>query len=235
MVAKDALAGLAGKLVCWDLDRTLGIFRPLGRDRQGPRPPGPEVGLRPHVLEVIEALDEAGAIQVVTTASTPAHAEDALARAGVRQRFRRIYTGDELIPTYGLPTKDYVGVASDFGLFGPAVGARMIVIGDTLTLDLPVNGPVFVWERGGANVSARLTLWILTTLAAAGAGDLLAGYEALNRAQGTPTALLGGEPEAPASTFILKLWRQSGVPVVSLLSELEPLPLEPLRRREGST
>ncbi|MEZ4454605.1 MAG: hypothetical protein R3B09_34455 [Nannocystaceae bacterium] len=229
----NALSGLAGRVVCWDLDRTLGVFRPLGRDRAGPRAPGPEVGLRPHVREVIEALDEAGAIQVITTASTPDHAERALRRSGVRGRFRRIYTGDDLIPIYGQPTKDYALVANDFGLFGPEVGARMIVVGDTLTLDLPCNGPVFVWERGGANVSARVTLWILSTLAAAGGGDFLAGYRALNHAGGPPTALLGGELAAPLHSFILKLWEQSGTPVVSLLSEFDPLPLDPLPAERG--
>lgn len=225
---EDTLQGLAGRVICWDLDRTLGVFRPLGRDRPGPRPPGPEVGLRPHVRETIEALDRAGAIHVLTTASTPEHAERALQRAGVRHRFRRIYTGTDLIPTYGVPTKDYALVARDFGLFGREGSARMIVIGDTLTIDLPANGPVFVWERGGANVSARLTLWILATLTAAGGGDFLAGYRALNRPGGPPTAFLGGELEAPTHTFILKLWEQSGVPVISLHSKHDPLPLEPL-------
>ena len=217
-------------LICWDLDKTLGIFRPLGRDRPGPRPPGPEQGLRPDVLEVISALDEAGALQVITTASTRAHAERSLQRAELRPYIRRVYTGEELVTVYGVPTKDYTGVAHDFGLFGPEVSARMIVIGDTITLDLPSNGPVFVWERAGARVSARLTLWILATLANAGAGDFLAGYNALNERERSPSALLGGElrgarVEAPES-FVLKLWVQSGTPVISLLSELDPRPLE---------
>ncbi|MCB9753976.1 MAG: HAD family hydrolase [Myxococcales bacterium] len=238
----DAPRELAGRLVCWDLDKTLGVFRPLGAAPRpsGARPPGPEQGLRPHVLEVIDALDRAGAIQVITTASTPDHAERSLRRAGARRYFRRVYTGDDLVPIYGVPTKDYTRVAHDFGLFGPEVSARMIVIGDTLTLDLPTSGPVFVWERAGAHVSARLTLWILATLAAAGDGDFLAGYEAFNRAGGAPASLLGGElslgdapgesPGAGRRSFILKLWKQSGAPVISLLSELGPLPLEPLPR-----
>jgi hypothetical protein len=240
VLASEALAGLAGRLICWDLDRTLGVFRPLGRDRPGPPRPGPEIGVRARVREVIRALDGAGALQVITTASTPTHAEAALERAGIRGLFRRVYTGDDLISTYGPPCKDYRQVAHDFGLFGPEVGARMIVVGDTLTLDLPTGGPVFVWERAGTGVSAALTLWILATRAAAGGGDFRAGYRALNHEGGGEATLLGGElgalssTPAPAPSFILKLWMQSGTPVVSLLSELPYAPLESLDGPDGA-
>ncbi len=113
MSTTPSLRALAGRVICWDLDKTLGIFRALGRDRPGPRPPGPEQGLRPHVLEVISSLDEAGALQVITTASTRAHAERSLRRAGLRQHVRRVYTGDELVAVYGAPNKVEIATDSD--------------------------------------------------------------------------------------------------------------------------
>src|SRR5437879_5532021 len=100
-------------VLCWDLDETLGFFRPvadellrtaeargdLGLRRRAPHvlrellarvgaasraPPTGELRLREGIADVLAAFRERGFVQVVTTAAFREYAVSALERTGLR-------------------------------------------------------------------------------------------------------------------------------------------------------
>ncbi|MEW6036478.1 MAG: HAD family hydrolase [Candidatus Micrarchaeota archaeon] len=105
------------RYICWDLDETLGYFRP-GKKSE------PLKGLKP----LLERLQGEGMRHVVTTASPRIYAEAALRRTGLRGYIDAIFPDEVVVPKN--VHKRYLPVAKSLGIDRYYAPDRMLVIGN---------------------------------------------------------------------------------------------------------
>ncbi|MBU0532594.1 HAD family hydrolase [Candidatus Micrarchaeota archaeon] len=115
---------LQRRFICWDLDETLGRFRPEDEVR------GTLRGLTP----LLEGLGQNGCRHVITTASAAEYADYVLRKSGIRDQFEAIF--DCAILCQGESNKRYVPVAKHLGIADEEMIDRMIVVGNH-ELDIP--------------------------------------------------------------------------------------------------
>lgn len=120
-----ARRGGKGRVICWDLDETIGIFRDYG-DMRIMRGIGP----------LLDRLSAEGATHVITTGAITEHAEYVLCSFSLRQHFDGIFARDRICDQdYN---KYYHPVAEALGIPADEAGHRMLVIGN-LARDSPAD------------------------------------------------------------------------------------------------
>jgi hypothetical protein len=191
-------------VVCWDLDETLGWFRPVAdelleraqasgelgkaaRIRQAAREVARRlVGkssaskelfrLRPGIADALGRLREKGFVQVVTTGSFREYAHLALDLAGLRSHFVEVYARDAIWDS-AAGGKRYAVVLERFG----AKPEQLAIVGDDWKKDRSVEGEiVVVSEPNGLDKPAALVVTVVEALARE--STLRAGFEALHAA-----------------------------------------------------
>lgn len=147
-------------LICWDLDETIGYFRPLageimaeleaaqrgfwgrllarfagkGASEGEPTPP---LRLREGIDEALTRLGEAGFVQVVTTGSFELYANRGLERTGLRHHFAEVYGRERVWEGRG---KAYASVLKDFNV-DPT---QVVIVGDSFERDRSSDHPGIV-------------------------------------------------------------------------------------------
>ncbi|MCI0503382.1 HAD family hydrolase [Candidatus Micrarchaeota archaeon] len=173
---------LVDKLICWDLDETLGRFYGIYARMHGFDCKRAD-GLKPGIREALAELSALGFSHVVTTAAQEDEATAALSQAGLLGSFLRIFHESKILRGN---RKDYSVVAEAFGMGEGDFRKRAIVVGDIIPLDLPENG-VFIHEPDAPCYSADITKSIIRLISEKGEGDFWAGFGALfSDASGAP-------------------------------------------------
>lgn len=160
------------RVICWDLDETLGSFRKIVMPDDWETP----VSLRYGMADLLKELSDDNYLHFVTTSGSFEYARTVLIRTGLESYFSGVF-GDDLIGSrYG---KQYRPVAEKVSFNDGDMVARGIVVGD-LGGDQPVDiaGLVFV-EVGNMNLDAVVIKKILSELLDKGNGNFKAGFEML--------------------------------------------------------
>jgi len=166
------------KVICWDLDETLGNFRRIDYELMGKEAPELErpTSLRYGLTDLLSSLSSQGYEHVVTTSGTSDYAKEALQRTGLSSHFKDVF-GRDVVSSYG-GGKKYRPVADTVGLSYEQAVSDMIVIGD-VPGDKPVDldGLVFIEHRGCVYSDSSVTARILEKLNELGDGNFKKGFE----------------------------------------------------------
>lgn len=165
------------KVVCWDLDETLGNFRRIYHKEIGERPCSldPENSLQYGLVDALKYLSSTGYEHVVTTATEKPLALKALEKSGIGVYFSHVF-GPEVVSS-GFGGKQYLDVAKTVGFCEEQAIESMIVIGNAYG-DKPVDldGLVFVEHKQSVLTDAAITTKIFSVLQDLGNGNFNAGY-----------------------------------------------------------
>lgn len=167
------------KIICWDLDDTLGSFRDIISARSGGGFPNPEdsYSLRCDIIKTLNRMMNTGCRHVVTSSAKLDYSEKVLKVVCLDAYFEHVLGRNSV--TEGIWGKKYAPVAELYNLDEAAAVARMIVIAN-MPSDEPVDiGIVFVHDRRDLSESALVYEKIVERLWDAGAGDFTKGFEAL--------------------------------------------------------
>src|SRR5512135_1271442 len=141
------MGGAASRVICWDLDETLGRFRP-------PEGNGPHRnrGLTRGIRTILEEHLDSGCRHVVTTAAEASYAATTLDEFGITRYFDGIF--DRSIICDGRFNKSYLSVASRFGVPPEEAPDRIIVVGN-LAKDAPADSDiVFLYHPNAIDYEA---------------------------------------------------------------------------------
>ena len=170
------------KVICWDLDETLGSFKRIGYELARRDIPDFEepTALRHGIKDLLEKLSSEGYSHFVTTSGTSDYAKEALKRTGLIGYFQEVF-GRDVVSAYD-GGKKYRPVADNVGLSDEQAVSNMIVIGDAPG-DKPVDldGLVFVEHRGCHHTDSYVTAMILKKLNELGDGDFKKGFEKMHQ------------------------------------------------------
>lgn len=173
---------VAPKIVCWDLDNTLGHFYGYGNQMDGL--PSTEtdrvIELRYGIKELLQEFSpENGFKHVITTSGRADYADLALTKTGIRGHFSQIFDRKDVT----LPNesgKQYFYPALDFVHPYEAYPDRMIAIGDSGG-DMPTDTTdlVFILVDDYIRHDALVIREILTALLEEGEGSFKRGFDKL--------------------------------------------------------
>lgn len=176
------------KVICWDMDETLGIFKPIVAELAGEEVPrtrfNSDLGLTPGIRELLSTWKNQGYHQVITTGAGQLYTEEVLRRSQLGRFMERVYTGTDWVTikhdngeVYGKP---YRRVGNEYGLSPDEMAHKMLVVGDDM-LDLPVNVPdlVLMLHHNYPYCHAQAVKLTTETILEHGAGSFIAGFEAL--------------------------------------------------------
>ncbi|HZU95086.1 MAG TPA: HAD family hydrolase [Planctomycetota bacterium] len=178
---------MAETVICWDLDETLGFFRPvanellanaaargdLGVSRRlealvgeflGARPAPAPLRLREGIADLLAAVRERGIRQVVTTGAFREYALLGLEKAGLAPLFDAVFSREALWDELA-GGKRYTPVLERF-----AVGAdRILIIGDDFKKDRASDhmDAVMICDQDGLDHPAAMLLPVIEALTAA--------------------------------------------------------------------
>lgn len=149
------------RIVCWDLDETLGCFRPAEANRFMRHLPEKR-GVVPGMKPLLEDLSSDGCVNVVTTGAPAGYAEAALDKYGLSGYFESVFDYSIVCPGNGF--KRYRPVAERFGISESEIPDRIIAIGNEdrdIPKDLPV---VFVYHPMSMKFDASPLRMVLEAL-----------------------------------------------------------------------
>ena len=109
---------MKSRFIFWDLDETLGYFRP-GRKTETLKGIGP----------MLEKLQKEGCMHIVTTFAPTSYAESGLRKAGVRGMFDAVFGDDILDPA--LYNKQYARITERLGIAREDAAHDVMVVGNT--------------------------------------------------------------------------------------------------------
>ncbi len=166
------------KVICWDLDETLGYFGRIKYEFMGIEV---EEGMKPTSLrfgltELLSSLSSEGYEHVITTSGSTDYANFVLERTGLTDYFSHVFGGETVSEVPG--GKSYKKVAEAVGFSDDEALSNMIVIGDQIG-DKPADleGLVFVQHRDIMYTDAGVTAKILERLIETGEGNFKQGFE----------------------------------------------------------
>lgn len=187
------------KVLCWDLDETLGWFRRIAYEMGGEKVPEWEqpIALRYGITDLLQEFsEEAGYVHFVTTSGTFDYASEALRRTGIADRFRQVFGRETVSRGWG---KHYRPAAETVGFSDDDMRANMIAIGDAPG-DKPMDIDIVFLHIGlGNQMDALVIREILTTVLDKGEGHFKQGFDRLY-AEATPE-FPDKEPEFQNRTF----------------------------------
>lgn len=174
-----------GKVICWDLEGTIGVFDP--EELEGLRKSvrikkGINfIVFRPEIREVLNYLSSQGFYHFITTSAQEELARQWIQKAGISNHFEEVY-GRETVSTQPFRNKIYSPVIEDIGFSEKQANKRMIVIGDG-GFDAPedLEGVVYLMISYRIFESSRLILPVLEVLLEKGRGDFNKGYKKLSK------------------------------------------------------
>jgi len=157
------------KVICWDLDDTLGFFRTT------------YLGIRRGIRETLQNLSDKGFIQYITSASHEEYIEGAVERAGLTQYFEGLF-GPRYLQGEGGLGKRYRPIANRHNFSDEQASSSMIVIGNGGILDAPadIGGVVFIHDPNGPYTPSEVLEQSIHRLLEAGNNDFNAGFVALH-------------------------------------------------------
>ena len=174
----DKNAFLKGKVICWDMDETIGYFWPLFNrffNFNSPEIDNNPLVLRYGIKEILKFLSDSGAKNILTSAGDEEYVTEAMATSGLTNSFDEIFTGDQIFVGYG---KLYLPVAKRMGLSQSQALSDMIVVGDSdhdQPADIP--GMLFLYHPKGYLYDAELPKSLITFILTVGNGDFVRGFE----------------------------------------------------------
>ncbi len=150
------MGGAARRFICWDMDETLGNFRPpddkLASGRRG--------AVR-GISTLLEAHRKTGSSHVLTTAAEASYAEQSLSEFGLRGYFDAVFDRSVICDPHF--NKNYSAVVSRLGVDPSEAAERVLVVGN-LGKDAPSDTDlVFLYHPSAVLYGAEAV------------GDILAG------------------------------------------------------------
>lgn len=165
------------KVICWDLDETLGSFRRIGYELAGVNVPQFErpVSLKHGIIELLSDLSSQGYLHFVTTAGSFDYANEALKRTGLINQFQKVFGRDDISTEIG---KQYRPVIKNLNLSDEEAVSNVIIIGDS-PKDKPIDldGLVFVEHTYCLYTDSSVTAMILKKLNELGNNNFKRGFE----------------------------------------------------------
>ncbi len=176
------------KVICWDLDETLGHFRRIGYKLMGQKVPQFEqpISLRYGLTDLLSSLSSKGYQHFVTTSARSGYAEEVLRRTGLAGYFtgvlgKEVICSEEFISDGGFG-KLYRPVAKIVGFSDEQAASDMIVIGNAPG-DQPadISGLVFIQDRNSVNNDSVVASLILERLNELGKNNFNNGFAEMYR------------------------------------------------------
>lgn len=177
----DFLAGIADmekpKIICWDLDETLGHFRELVSVRGGGRGPHPqdEYVLRKDVIRALNRLLDKGYRHVVVSSGKLEYSERVLQAVCLDAYFDKVIGRSK--PFEGIWGKKYGPAAEAFQLDEATAVSNLLIIANQPSdepIDLEV---VFVRDQRGMEASALEYECLAEALWSRGDGSFRRGFD----------------------------------------------------------
>jgi hypothetical protein len=165
------------KIICWDLDETLGFFREIIsiRDKQTFPDPDDTYILRKDILKVLNRLMDKGYHHVVTSSAKRRYTEGVLQAVCLDAYFDGVFGRKDV--TDGMWGKKYLPVAEASGINDSQARAGMLVIAN-LGSDEPMDiDIVFIHDERPIETSAYAYEIIADSLWAAGKNSFRLGFE----------------------------------------------------------
>ena len=197
-----------GRVICWDLDRTLISPEEPGRGR-----------FIPNLQPLVEALITRQIRNVITTASTGGHAELVLGSSGMKPLFGPIFELEDICDEK--KNKNYLPVAKALGIPGEEAPHRMLVVGDRMedaAADLDLT---FILHRMSEQCTADVYAIILHELMEL--SDSWSDAHAIMQLMARESYCLDGEFEGV-------LYSRAGITLAVGSSLADRSPLAPLNR-----
>ena len=168
------------RVVCWDLDETLGSFRNIVSARSKGRGnfPNPEDSytLRKDLIKTLNRMMNKGYHHVITSSAKLEYSEKVLQAVCLDAYFDYVFGRQNV--TDGMWGKKYMPAAAPFHLNEEEACSRMLVIAN-MDSDEPIDvGLVFVHDQRGLEESAFDYETIAETLWARGEGSFKRGFDA---------------------------------------------------------
>ena len=173
------------KVICWDLDNTLGefsdILSEMSIEREMGRHVNPfaSVSLRKGIRETLEILSQKGFVHYVTSNNPIEYINKAVERAGLKSYFKDTFAYDPVKHAgFG---KLYRQVAERHNFNDEDARARMVIIGDA-SQDQPadLSGVVFLHDPSGPYTPSEVLQQAIYRLLEAGNNNFNAGFDALH-------------------------------------------------------
>ena len=166
------------KVVCWDLDETLGSFRNIVSARHGGSSPSPEDSyiLRKDLIKTLNRMIDKGYHHVITSSAKLEYSQNVLQAVCLDAYFDHVLGRKNV--TDGMWGKKYAPAAELFQLNADEACSRMLVIAN-MPSDEPIDlGVVFVHDQRDLEDSALDYETIAETLWIRGQGSFKQGFEA---------------------------------------------------------
>ena len=167
------------KIICWDLDETLGFFRNLVSIRSGREYPGPDDSyvLRKDIIKTLNRMISKGYKHVVTSSAKLEYSEKVLGAVCLDSYFDRVFGRNHV--TDGIWGKKYLPAAEFYQLDETEAGSQIMIIAN-MASDEPIDiDPVFVHDQRGLGESALVYEEIADMLWMRGDGSFKRGFQAL--------------------------------------------------------
>jgi len=164
------------RVICWDLDETLGSFTRIAWHMQEIKPERwmSPVLIRRGLKPLLRTLTHEGFTHVVTTSGMQEYAEQALTRTGLRHYFLEVYGRESVsLDRWG---KYYQCVADRMGFSEYDMRSRALVIGDAPG-DQPMDIAGLVFLHLSPRVGVEVVKPLTETLLRNGEGSFLEGFE----------------------------------------------------------
>jgi len=174
-----------GRLICWDLDDTLGNFRGIYDPNGNPK-------IRAGIGGVLEKLGSRDFTHVVTTISEKNHADRSLALSGLQKYFASSFYNKD-ISVRG--QKYYKPVIDSCGFSEEDAAARMVVMGD-YEMDQPIDLEalfILLDDREGPKMDSAVLWEVLDAVDGEVDGNFIEGHRKLFE-RGAPAGEEMGEP-----------------------------------------
>ena len=165
------------KIICWDLDETLGSFRDLVSARSGNRSPHPQdvYVLRKDLIRTLNRLLDKGYRHVVVSSAKFDYSVKVLQTICLDAYFDKILGRSK--PAEGIWGKRYKPAAEAFELNDSTAPSHMLVIADQAS-DEPVDlSVVFIHDERGLETSALDYEYVAEALWEKGEGSFKRGFE----------------------------------------------------------
>jgi len=167
------------KIICWDLDETLGFFRNLVSIRSGREYPDPDDSymLRKDIIKTLNRMISKGYNHVVTSSAKLDYSEKVLGAVCLDSYFDRVF-GRKTV-TDGIWGKKYMPAAEFYDLDETDACSQLLVIAN-MASDEPIDiGAVFVHDQRRLEETALVYETIADTLWTRGEGSFKHGFESL--------------------------------------------------------
>ena len=168
------------RVICWDLDETLGNFRPIGYEMMEKELPSfiEPTSIRYGISDLLTELSEAGYRHYITTSGSYDYAQEVLFRTDLAKNFTGVFGRETISNPYG--GKMYQPVIDSENMTRDEARSNMIVVGDAPG-DMPtdIEGLVFIHQDAGHKYDALVIREILVALLEAGDGSFKTGFEKL--------------------------------------------------------